>query len=158
LDHSDSTSESGAEQGSVPLRFSRQGVAVSDAPGEPNSTNSDVLPPTRRAKKWIIGAVVAGLAAAVTGLVVKLVNSGSEALGSAVLGRFVETDVVTPKGPRLHVDVLQGYGCSSGGWVFPLSATQVQQEFSPPVTDESGEVPTGRKLPDWQGDPRKMGA
>jgi hypothetical protein len=124
--------------------------------GRPQADTSSVRSHLRAARKWIIGALLAGLAASITAVMVNLVQKELSSLGPAYYGSDTGggQEINTASGPIIAVSVGEGFngGCFGNmpGWVFPAKSVSVLS--APPG---SGIRHQGRT---WDQDPYAFGA
>jgi hypothetical protein len=91
----------------------------------------------RRARTWLIAAVVAGVAAAVTTFVTNGIDSGAAAVKQLLLpgpgsGATVQDTTLSKDGLTINTQIEQGLGCEAGGDVYPVSRTPGISTRQPP--------------------------
>src|SRR5215469_16228238 len=122
---------------------------VSRSPGKSGSQRNPPKSKLRSVRLWIISAVLAGLAATISGAIVNFSNTTTNEF-KRILG--INDAVVTQAGPVIATQVTQGFATCSGGsgWVFPKSASAA-------YTTSPAKGPTHQGQT-WVSDPGSWGA
>jgi hypothetical protein len=101
-------------------------------------------------RKWIIGTLLAALAAAVAGVATDLATSAEHQAGKAIsdltgLGHSGRGVLKTASGPTIALQIDQGMGCGGTGWVFPFPPHKIAN--APPGTGPRRRGGTWDKAP-----------
>jgi hypothetical protein len=104
-----------------------------------------------KTRKWVTGILVASLTAALTALILSILQSTPDAVRDVLSGHSRTVTINTSNGPTLSVSIEQGFQCNASGWVFPVSPTD------PLVNSPPGE---GQKIDGqtWNQNPAAFGA